>query len=109
MILTFEDVVRSTCDQMLSVMTAIQQGSIETMHAWTRSVGPLMPDLNVYHEMPTFMQDLMGNPENIMEEMYNLMFEVLKLQREFVSEVFNVSLMAPRTPYVPRTGFEDGR
>lgn len=105
MILTFEDIVRSTFDQMLSALTAMQQGSIEAMHAWMRAASPLLPDLNVYHEMPTMLQDMLGNPEAIMEESYNFALEVLKLQREFLSEVFNASMVAPRTPYVPRKGF----
>jgi hypothetical protein len=100
--ITFEDVVRSTQDQILAVLTSWQQGSIEAIHAWMTAAGPLMPDLNLYHELPTFAQDALGDPERIVESYYAFAIQILNLHKEFVQEVFRASTIAPRTPFVPQ-------
>lgn len=102
MMLTLEDVVRSTNNQMLSILTSWQEGSIEAYNAWMKAVAPLIPDLNIYHELPTAMQDALGNPEAIMDLNYSFAISVVNLQREFIQEIFKASFIAPRTPYVPR-------
>ncbi len=102
MMLTFEDVVRGSNEQMLSVLTSWQQGSIEAYYAWMKAIAPLIPDMNLYHEMPTFIQDMMGNPEVILEHNYQTAIAVVNLNREFVQEIFKASFIAPRTPHVPR-------
>lgn len=102
MMLTYEDVIRSTNDQMLSVLTSWQQGAIEAYYAWMKAIAPLIPDLNLYHEMPTAIQDALGDPEAIMDHNYNFAISVVNLQREFVQEIFRASFIAPRTPHVPR-------
>ncbi|GGG48646.1 hypothetical protein GCM10011374_08830 [Kocuria dechangensis] len=101
MVLTFEDLVRSSTDQMLTVLTSWQQGTMEAYAAWMKSIAPLIPDLNLYHEMPTAVQDLLGDPEKIIDDLYQFAIAVLSLQHEFVKEVFRSSFIAPLTPYVP--------
>lgn len=103
MVLTFEDFVRSTSDQILTVLTSWQQGMIEAYNAWIKAISPLIPDFNVYHELPTALQDLLGDPEKIIDHVYQFMIAVLSLQREFVQEMFRASFIAPLTPYVPQT------
>ncbi len=102
MLLTLEDVVRSTNDQALLVLTSWQQGSIEAFSAWMKAIAPLIPDLNVYHELPTALQDALGDPEAILDNNYQFAIAVVNLQREFTQEVFRASYMAPRIPQVPR-------
>lgn len=102
MMTTLEDVVRSTNDQMLGVLTSWQQGAIEAYYAWMKAISPLIPDLNVYHELPTAMQDALGDPDKIMDHNYEFAIAVVNLQREFVREIFQASFMAPRIPQVPR-------
>ena len=60
MVLTYEDFVRSMNEQGLSILTSWQQGAIEAYAGWMKAVAPLMPDLNLYHELPTFLQDALG-------------------------------------------------
>lgn len=103
MMLTYEDVVRSLNDQMLSILTSWQQGSIEAYYAWMKAIAPLIPDLNLYHELPSALQDALGDPEKIMDNNYQFAIAVVNLQREFVQEIFKASFIAPRTPYIPRT------
>lgn len=102
MFLTFEDVARSGNEQMLSILTSWQQGSLEAFNAWMKTISPLVPDLNMYHELPTFMQDALGDPESILNNNYTFAIDVLNLQREWAHEIFKASMIAPRTPYVPR-------
>lgn len=99
--ITLEDLITSMNSQLLSVLTSWQEGSVESIHAWIKAVAPMMPDLNLYHELPTAMQDLLGNPEGIIESYYQLAIAVLNLQRDFIHEVFTSSMVAPRTPYLP--------
>lgn len=101
MMLTLEDVVRSSNDQMLGILTAWQQGAIEAHYAWVKAVSPLVPDLNVYHELPTVMQDALGDPDKIMDHNFNFVVGVANLHRDFIREIFKASFMAPRTPHVP--------
>lgn len=101
MMLTLEDVVRSNYDQLLGILTAWQQGAIEAHYAWVKAISPLVPDLNVYHEMPTMLQDALGDPDKIMDHNFNFVVAVANLQREFMREIFMSSFMAPRTPHVP--------
>lgn len=100
--ITFEDVVRSMQDQLLTILTNWQQGSLDAFQAWMKATGPLMPDLNLYHELPTFAQDALGNPERIVESYYAFAIQILNLHKEFVHEVFRASMIAPRTPFVPQ-------
>lgn len=100
--ITFEDVVRNSQDQLLALATSWQQGSIDAFHAWMKAAAPFMPDLNFYHEMPTFAQDALGDPEKIVESSYGFAIQILNLQKEFVQEVFRASMIAPRTPFVPQ-------
>ena len=100
--ITFEDVVRSMQDQLLTILTSWQQGSIDAFQAWMKAVAPLMPDLNLYHELPTFAQDALGDPERIVESYYAFTIQILNLHKEFVHEVFRASMIAPRTPFVPQ-------
>ena len=100
--ITFEDMVRSMQDQLLTILTSWQQGSIDAFHAWMRAAAPLMPDLNLYHELPTFAQDALGDPERIVESYYAFAIQILNLHKEFVHEVFRASMIAPRTPFVPQ-------
>lgn len=101
MTLTYEDLVRSTNDQVLSVLTAWQQGSTEAYLAWMKAIAPMMPDLNLYHELPTFIQDSLGDPDAILDHNYDLIVAVVNLHREFVQAIFRASFIAPRTPHVP--------
>lgn len=101
MVLTFEDLVRSSTDQMLTVLTSWQEGTMEAYAAWMKSIAPLIPDFNLYHEMPTAMQDLFGDPEKIIDDIYQFAIAVLSLQHEFAKEIFRSSFIAPLTPYVP--------
>lgn len=99
--ITLEDLIKSMNSQMLSVLTSWEEGSIESYHAWIKAISPIIPDFNFYHELPTAMQDLLGNPEVIIESYYQLAIAILNLQRHFIHEVFTSSLVAPRTPYLP--------
>lgn len=100
--ITFEDVVRSIQDQLLTILTSWQQGSIDAFRAWMKAVAPLMPDLNLYHELPTVAQDALGDPERIVESYYAFAIQILNLHKEFVHEMFRASMIAPRTPFVPQ-------
>lgn len=100
--ITYEDVTRSMQEQVLSVLTSWQQGSIDAFHAWMKATAPLLPDLNVYHELPTFAQDALGDPEQIVESYYAFAIQILNLHKEFVQELFRASMIAPRTPFVPQ-------
>lgn len=102
--ITFEDAVRSAQDQTLTILTSWQQGATEAFQAWMKAIAPLLPDLNLYHELPTFMQDALGDPEAIMESSYSFMIKVLELYKDFAVEVYQASMVAPRTPMVPRFG-----
>lgn len=102
--ITLEDMMRSMMEQTLSTLTSMQQGSIEAFHAWMKATAPLMPDLNLYHEMPTFAQDAIGNPAKIFDLFYEFMSAVLELNKEYMQEVYRASVLAPRTPMVPRHG-----
>lgn len=106
MVLTYEDFVRSMNEQGLSVLTSWQQGSIEAYAGWMKAIAPLIPDLNLYHELPTALQDALGDPEKILDNQYATAIAIVNLHREFVQEVFRASFIAPRTPHVPR---EDSR
>lgn len=99
--ITYEDALRSAQGQTLTILTSWQQGSIEAFHAWLKAASPLLPDLNLYHELPTFAQDALGDPEAIIESAYGFAISVLELHKEFVHEVFKASMIAPRTPHVP--------
>lgn len=99
--ITLEDVVRSTNDRMLSVLTSWQQGAIEAHHAWMQAMAPLVPELNPYHEMPTALQDALGDPEKIMDHNYRFAVAVVDLQRDYIQQLFHSSSVAPRTPHVP--------
>ncbi len=98
--ITFEDLIKSMNSQMLSAMTSWQEGSSEAFHAWFKAVSPMMPDLNLYHELPTMFQDMLGNPEGIIQSFYELAIDILKLQRDFLHDVFTSSMVAPRTPFL---------
>lgn len=98
--ITLEDLLRSMQNQALTVLTSWQQGSIEAFQSWMTAMAPLMPDLNFYHELPTFAQDALGNPEAIVESAYGFAIRILELQKEFVLEIFRASMIAPRTPFV---------
>lgn len=98
---TFEDLVRSMNDQMLTILRSWHQGSIEAYDAWMKAVASLMPELNLYTELPTVAQDALGDPEAILDNYYHFAIEVLGMQREFVAEVFKTSMIAPRTPHIP--------
>jgi hypothetical protein len=102
MVLTYEDFVRSMNEQGLSILTSWQQGAIEAYAGWMKAVAPLMPDLNLYHELPTFLQDALGDPERILDNQYATAIAIVNLHREFVQEVFRASFIAPRTPFIPR-------
>lgn len=104
--ITFEDMMRSMQDQMLHGFTNMQQGSIEAYHAWVKATSHMMPDLNIYHEMPTFMQDMLGDPERMVEAYFEFVIKVLELQKEWVHEMFQASVLAPQTPHLPRAGYE---
>lgn len=101
MLLTYEDLLRSMNDQLLSILSAMQQGSIDAYIAWMKAIAPMMPDLNFYHEMPTMLQDSFGDPDAIVDNHYDLIVSVVNLHREFVQAVFRASFIAPRTPHVP--------
>lgn len=98
--ITFEDILSSMQDQVLAILTSWQEAGTEAVHAWVTAMSPLLPDLNIYSELPTIMQDALGNPEAIIESGYAFAIRVLELQREFVLEVFRASLISPRTPFV---------
>jgi len=42
----------------------------------------------------------------VVENTYEFAIKIMELQKEFVSEVFDASNMAPLTPLVPRRGVE---
>ncbi len=104
--ITMEDVLRTMQDQMLATLTDFQQGSIEAYHAWLKATSHLMPEFNLYHEMPTFMQDMIGDPEAIVESYFEFLVKVMQLQKEWVAEIFASSALAPQTPHLPRYGVE---
>lgn len=104
MALTFEDSVRAGNDQLLSILTQWQQGTLEAYDSWITMIRPLVPDVNLYHEMPTAIQDTLGNPDGIIDGYYRFWVGVLGLWREFAREVLRTSIVAPRTPYVPPAG-----
>jgi hypothetical protein len=95
MILTYEHLLKSMQDQMLTAMTNWQQGTLEAYHAWIKATSHMFPEINFYHEMPTFM-----------ENTFEFAIKIMELQKEFVQEVFDASNMAPLTPLVPRRGVE---
>lgn len=99
--ITLEDLVKSMNSQLLSVLTSWQEGSVESYHAWIKAIAPMTPDFNLYHELPTALQDLLGNPEAIIESYYQLAIAMLNLQRDFIHDVFTSSMVAPRTPFLP--------
>lgn len=101
--ITLEDMLSSMQDQMLAILTSWQQASAEAIQAWVTAMSPLLPDLNLYSELPTAMQDALGNPEAIIESGYAFAIRVLELQREFALELFRASLISPRTPFVEST------
>jgi len=105
-VITFEDIMRTMQDQMLTTLTDLQQGSIEAYLAWVKATSHMLPDFNLYHEMPTFMQDMLGDPEAMVENYYDFAIKVMHLQKEWVHEIFQASMMAPQTPHLPRYGVE---
>lgn len=102
MMLTVEDMVRSMNQDLLTILTTWQRGTIDAFGAWFKVVASMMPELNLYSEMPTAVQDMLGDPEGIIDSYYRLGVGVLALQREFVAEMFQASMVAPLTPFVPR-------
>ena len=102
MVLTYEDFVRSMNEQGLSILTSWQQGAIEAYAGWMKAVAPLMPDLNLYHELPTFLLNALADPERILDNQYATALAIVNLHRELGQEVSRPSLVAPRAPLVPR-------
>lgn len=99
--LTFEDFVRSGNEWMMSILRSWQEASIDGLNAWMKSIAPLVPDFNLYHEMPTFLQDALGDPDAILDDVFSFAVGVLELQRGFIHAVYRASLISPRTPFVP--------
>lgn len=86
-----QDAVKAMQDQTLEAIKQGQAATLEAVKQWNDTVSKMAPSTPAAPEVPAELRDAMGNPQQIVDNVYGFASELLELNRKFVQDLLAAS------------------
>ena len=91
-----QDAVKAMQDQTIEAIKQGQAATLEAVKQWNETVSKMAPAAPAAPEVPAELKDAMGNPQQIVDNVYSFAAQLLELNRSFVKDLLEASKPADK-------------